>query len=198
MRYVLPILLVVLLSTGCVEHRSSVAHAPDSGPARAERLADAYIKQLAIAPSESERDEIRHVFTTQFFSGFTGPEDSLIGSKAAEAGFRAGQDFRRTSSASQVRRTMEEFGYVHTEAEGTWSTGFEVRLFRPRGTPNQRWWFEGFGDTKYVMPKDNENLSGPIYYRVTGFLSPKGQYGHLGGYDHEFYATSVVYLKSGG
>jgi hypothetical protein len=198
MRALLSVLCAVVFGTGCVGHKASGARrSTESAPTRALRLANAYIERLAVPPSESERDEIRLQFTHEFFLGFTGPEDSLIGSGAPQAGFRAGQKFRHTASASQVRHTMEEFGYAYTEAEGTWGTGFEVSCFRPRSMPDESWWLSGFGDTKYAMPKRRDASSGPVYFRVTGYLSPKGKCGHLGGYDRQFYATRVVHIKGG-
>jgi hypothetical protein len=161
------------------------------------RLADAYIGHLAFPPSAAEREEIRHAFAREFFSGFTGPDNHLIGSKAAVAGFKAGQEFRRKSSQARVMKTMEEFGYIATEAEGTWVVDFEVSCFRPRSQPDQSWWLSVFGGTKDVLPKREEPSSGPVLFHVSGFLSPKGQYGHLGAYEHEFYATKVVCIKGG-
>ena len=192
-------LFAAILTSSCATNREVGLPSPRvAGPAVAQQQAEVYIANLSPQPMGSEREGIRQEFTRTFFSGFTDPTASLIGSDAAEHGFHAGQNFRRHCDASEVKKTMEDYGYVATEATGKWIVRFEVSVFRPRDVPDQGWWLEGFGDTRYIYPKKGEETNQPVYYHISGFLSPKGRYGHLGGYDHEFYATKVVYVKDGG
>jgi hypothetical protein len=194
----LAILLVGILASSCASKQETGSPPPRvAGPDVALREAEAYLAKLSPQPADSEREEIRTEFTQMFFSGFTNPTGGLIGRDAAEHGFHAGQNLRRHCDAVMVRRIMEDYGYVATEATGTWAVRFEVSVFSPRDMPDQGWWLEGFGDTKYTYPKKGEETDQPVYFRISGFLSPKGRYGHLGGYEHEFYATKVVYVKDG-
>src|SRR5262245_57583484 len=198
MRLLILLLIVALASSCTTQRRSEPASSRAAGPAIAQQLADAYIQRLSPQPAASEKEQIRQEFTGMFFSGFTSPDGSVIGRDAAERGFEAGQEFRRKCNASEVKKTMENYGYVATEAEGTWSVRFEVSCFTPRHASSEAWWLNGFGNTEYVLPKKEEKTDQRMLYRISGFLSPRGQYGHLGGYDHEFYATKVVYIKNGG
>jgi hypothetical protein len=166
-----------------------------TGPDVALREAGAYIAKLLPQPADSQKEEIRKEFTEAFFEGFTDPTASVFGRDAAKHGLHAGQNLSRLCDAAMVRRIMEDYGYVATEATGTWATGFEVSVFSPRDMPDQGWWLERFGDTKYIYPKKGDGTNQPLYFRISGFLSPKGRYGHLGGYHYQFYATEVVYVK---
>ena len=199
MRQLLPLVTLALAVSGCVSHGTGdLSSSGVDGHSFAVQRADAYIKRLPLHGSSSEKEALHRRFIQMFFSGFTSPDASMVsGSDVAHRGFREGQDFRRHSNSAKIRQTMEAFGYVYTEAEGTWSTGFETSLFRPRSVPDQKWWLNEFGNTEYVVPKDAGNESEPVLYRIYGFLSPKGEYGHMGSYDHEFYPTKVVHIKRG-
>ena len=90
---------------------------------------------------------------------------------------------------------MEAYGYIFTEITGDWSVAFEISCFTPRGFPDQRWWLDEFGDTKYDFQKKETMAGKQTLYHLSGFLSPEGKYGHMGRYDHEFYATKVVLIR---
>lgn len=193
------ILVVALAASSCASRqRASSASSGVAGPALAQQLAETYLAHLPSQRISSDREALRQDFTRMFFTGFTDPGASLNGSDAAERGFEAGQKFRRHCNAQKIKQTMEAYGYVATEATGTWNVRFEVSSFRPRNAPDETWWLNGFGNTKYILSRNDKWTSQPILYRVSGFLSPIGGYGHLGGYIHEFYATKVVYIKDGG
>ncbi|MEA3213215.1 MAG: hypothetical protein QOE70_6272 [Chthoniobacter sp.] len=130
-----------------------------------------------------------------FFTGFTNHTGSMSGGEDAELkGFKAGQEFRR-ANPDKLRDTFESFGYVATEAEGIWMAGFEQSGFKPRNSPEE-WWLSGMADTVSDLLEDQKIPDGGISIRITGYLSPRGSYGHLGSYDHEFYATKI--FKSNG
>jgi hypothetical protein len=138
---------------------------------------------------------MRREFTRTFFLGFTDPDGSLTGDDvAAEHGFEAGQEFRRHCNPAEVKQAMEDYGYVATEAAGTWVLRDEVNCFRPRNIRGQNWWLTDFGGTF----RDFYEVTGqPVSCHISGFLSPKGQYGHGGTYDHKFYVAEIIYTKKG-
>ena len=71
---------------------------------------------------------------------------------------------------------------------GYYVWGFEVSAFYPQGA-RERWWLVRHGKI------DLHELNGSeVYLAVRGTLTPKGKYGHLGGYDRELYVTDVIEL----
>lgn len=117
------------------------------------------------------------------------------GAEATRQGFLAGQEYRRVNPA-KAKETMEAFGYTEVEADGVWSVSFEHSGFRPDEQPAQMWWFSRFCD----LQSELLNLTAKrfskngIHVRIRGYLSPSGAFGHLGGYDHEFFATSITVI----
>jgi hypothetical protein len=159
------------------------------------RLADSYVGSLA-ALRLQDRDDIRDDFSRSFFQGFTMPGATMSGgTEAGRRGFLAGQEYRR-ANPTKIKETMEGFGYTAVEADGVWTVSFEHSGFRPRSQPTQTWWLSHFGDTRSDLPKDTKIPDEGVHIRVTGYLSPSGHFGHLGGYDHEFFATTIS--KTGG
>jgi hypothetical protein len=86
---------------------------------------------------------------------------------------------------------MEGFGYTAIEHDGVWTVSFEQSDFRPDNQPAQRWWLSEFGDTQSDLPKDAKIPDNGVHIRISGYLSPSGQFGHLGHYDHEFFAIRI-------
>jgi hypothetical protein len=159
------------------------------------RLADTYVGSLA-GPRSQDRNDIRDDFSRSFFEGFTMPGDTMLGgTEAGRRGFLAGQEYRR-ANPTKIKETMEGFGYTAVEVDGVWTVSFEHSGFCPRSQPTQTWWLSYFGDTRSDLPKDKKIPDEGVHIRVTGYLSPSGHFGHLGDYDHEFFATSIS--KAGG
>ena len=142
-------------------------------------------------------DHIREDFIRSFFMGFTMP-GARMGAKAesTQRGFIAGQEYRKNNPA-RISETMEGFGYILTEAEGTWIARFEVSSFQPQSMPKQPWWLSHFGDTRSDIPKGAKIPKNGIHIRVIGYLSPRGHFGHWGAYEHEFFATSISKIAGG-
>gem|GEM_PF-3880669 len=45
-------------------------------------------------------------------------------------------------------------------------------------------------------PKDDPRFFDTVYVRFTGTLSPRGSYGHLGGYTYEVKVAKVIEVKA--
>lgn len=168
-------------------------------PKEAIQQADAYFASLPFAQRTPHRDKIRVEFLRGFFDGFVNPEGRITGGAhdGNWHGFQAGQAYRHANPA-KLKESMEGFGYTATEAEGRWITGFETSLFSPLGSNSgQKWWLSGLNDTALKFDEGTTIPEDGILIRVFGFLSPKGQYGHLGVYDHEFYVTMISKTKDG-
>jgi len=157
------------------------------------RLAAAYVisrrgQKLQDFEGTQSEDFVRDFFLFNFFHGFTAPGATMTGGTEADRqGFIAGQKYR-LQNPQKLKETMEGFGYEATEAEGTYICYFEHSEFYPRGKTTQMWWLSTLGDS---WPDLGTARNG-IHLRVTGFLSPAGAYGHLNGYDHEFFATKII------
>lgn len=157
-------------------------------PAVVDRLADSHFSSLA-GQDRANEDALRRDFSSGFFDGFTSLVGTIYGgTEARQRGFLAGQEYRR-NNPTRVKETMEEFGYSAVETEGDWTESFETKLFRPRNQPKQSWWFSCMGLGRPDIPKGMKIQH--VHIRAVGFLSPSGHYGHLGGYDHQFFATSI-------
>jgi len=125
-----------------LKQRAGLTSSGLTGQALAQQQAEAYLAHLSSQPTSSECEDFRDDFTNMFFSGVTDPEGDIIGRDAAEHGFKAGQKFRRRCNAQEIKQMMEAYGYVATEAIGTWTVGFEVSCFCPRNTPDEGWWLK--------------------------------------------------------
>src|ERR1043166_2547281 len=154
------------------------------------RLANDCVASLTSQRS-AKLNEIRNDYIRSFFQGFRMPGSNMGGGSEAERrGFFEGQEYRR-SNPTRIKETMEGFGYIAVETEGTWTVCFEHSGFRPDNQPSKTWWLSEFGDTGSAIPKGMKIPKSGIHIRVTGFLSPAGRYGHLAGYEHELFATAI-------
>lgn len=104
----------------------------------------------------------------------------------------AGQEYR-LANPTKVRETMEGFGYAFTEVEGIWTVGFEHSGLYPADHPERgMWWLSQLEETESNIPDPWKIPEAGVHVRASGYLSPAGQYGHLGNYRHEFYATRIT------
>lgn len=162
-------------------------------PTAALRQADAYYDSLPYAARSPHRDKVRVSFLDGFFDGFVNPNGEILGGPhdAHWHGFQAGQADRRANPA-KLSETMGGFGYTPLKTEGRWTVGFEHSGFRPAGaSPENEWWLSGLSNTAFDLIRTTPIPDEGLAIRITGFLSPKGKYGHLSSYDHEFYATLI-------
>jgi hypothetical protein len=125
------------------------------------------------------------------------PDGKLTsGSPVSFAGDEAGRQYR-LSNPDKLKEIMQGFGYVATNAVGTWSRGFELSRFRTEGDSGRGWWLMELPEPSAggVIGPDIPPSGGPV--RIAGFLSPKGQYGHFGMCDHQFFAKDISLVRVG-
>jgi hypothetical protein len=186
-------------ATGRWPARSGVGPPAFQAPPAVILRADAYVNSLVSQPNSRRKLEIHHDFLRNFFAGFTNPEGWMEGgTEASRCGFQAGQEYRRANLA-KLQETMEGFGYVTCEAEGNWTVRFEHSGFRPRGRPEEQWWvwLSPVGDIESDIARTAKTTRAGVDVRISGFLSPKGSYGHMGGSEHEFRATKISRINGG-
>lgn len=208
MRHLLIGVMIFALGAGCTKRGATPAQPPTTASEESEpadfrtpeepkppaivKLADAFLASLPPEQRPKNPEWARDDFVRCFFMGFTNHTGSMSGGEVAGLqGFKAGQEFRR-ANPDKLKETFESFGYVAAEVEGTWTTGFEHSGFKPhRERSTEEWWLSGFSDTVSDLPKGEKIPDEGVGIRIIGFLSPRGSYGHLGSYDHEFYATKI-------
>lgn len=176
---------------------ASEAAAPPRGvlaPAQVLGLADTYI---ASSPQQEDVAWTRRTYLGSFFMGYVNPGGSLsTEDPASRAGFEAGQQYRH-SKPTELKETMEGFGYTATNAQGKWLVFFEHSIFRTPGDSGRGWWLTALPhpESAQAIAPDVPEQGGPV--RISGFLSPKGRYGHLGMCDYQFFATNISLLQVG-
>ncbi len=83
------------------------------------------------------------------------------------------------------------------EYAGSFSYGFEVVAFKPCGT-DEVWWVNGepaaMTDLRARYAALTKTMQ-PVYVRARGLISERGTYGHLGGYQREFYLQDVLEVR---
>src|SRR5690554_2830779 len=154
-------------------------------------IADQYMDGLPELGAHEEAEQVRAEFVWFFLRGLTNPDGAVSGSDAAESGFSAGRSYRRLNP-ERLERTMYGFGYTTVKLRGTWHTGFELSGFTPVGQPNARWWLSIVGDSPASKSRISPSECGQVH--VTGFLSPDGVYGHMGGFSRELYVREIKCL----
>jgi hypothetical protein len=210
MRLLIVLLTAALASSCTAPQKDGSPPARASGSMVASQMADAYIKRLSPPPTGSDSEEIHRDFSERFLEGFASLDANLSGSDAAEHGFQAGQEFRRKVKAGEINQTMKDFGYLATEADGTWVIDAGTNCFSPKNVRDQRWHVDQFRNAKFILPKGVVASDHVNFCHVSGFLSPQGKYDFVGDYyvgdhilgadyeyDHEFYVTKVVLIKNG-
>jgi len=156
-----------------------------------------YALNVGTCSCTDPKSDIRRCYLHSFFSGYTNPNGTMTGGDPADfAGFQAGQEYRR-AHPTELKQTMEGFGYTTTNAHGSWRVFFEHSVFRPQNEAGRGWWLTPLPDPETNEPPDQHVPADGRVVRISGFLSPEGRYGHLGICDREFFATNVSVVPTG-
>ncbi len=81
---------------------------------------------------------------------------------------------------------------------GTFRYGFEVIAFKPCNS-DEVWWLNGEGAVMTELRTRYEGLTKkmePVYVQLRGLISERGIYGHMGGYQREFYLQDVLDIRA--
>ncbi len=80
---------------------------------------------------------------------------------------------------------------------GTFRYGFEVISFEPCNS-DEVWWLNGDAVPMALLRTRYEALTKkmePVYVQLRGLISERGFYGHMGGYQREFYLQDVLEVR---
>ncbi len=81
--------------------------------------------------------------------------------------------------------------------EGSFTYGFEVIAFKPCNS-DEVWWLNGEGAALKELRTQYEALNKrmqPVHVTLRGLISERGFYGHMGGYQREFYLQAVLEVR---
>jgi len=81
---------------------------------------------------------------------------------------------------------------------GTFRYGFEVISFKPCNS-DEVWWLNGDAAPMIELRTRYEALTKkmePIHVQLRGLSSERGIYGHMGGYQREFYLQDVLEVRA--
>ena len=199
---------VLLLPLLCSVVRAETSK---SAPSFVVKLADAHIESLESKPDNL--DEARKRFCAMFRMGYTSFAETEIRDDSLPlefAGYNAAVRYRMKHPES-LDRVFTAFGYKKVIRTGMWRTGFEMSQFVNEKVPKPGWWIGYFPNCEEgnliwkrfpKLPADRDipaklrelidnGRGAEAKVRVTGYLSPVGEYGHLGSYSREFLATNI-------
>jgi hypothetical protein len=166
--------LVLALLTGSVS-------AADVPPVVA-GLAQDYIAAHPDAKPYMERT-VAGSYAREFLDGFLSPDGSRSGGPQLSLdAYHAGQVYRNTHPQA-LNDILTGYGYVRVNKLGRWTDGFEVSLFEPEDAKGG-WWVD------YLSRQPDRPAPGRV--RLTGYLSPDGEYGHLGMFRQRILAISIT------
>lgn len=159
-----------------------------------QNLAEHYIASLPKSTSPSQLEQARNAFKFAFLSGFTDSEGAIWSeSDAITKGFQAGQTYRH-QHPNEVAHIMVGFGYKPIAVRGIWRMGPELSVFCPASNTKAYWWLTILGNSPAA--KAHVSPEQCIDVQISGFLSPAGQYGHMGGFSRDVYANSIMCLRA--
>ena len=130
-----------------------------------------------------------------FFQGFTHPTGGIFTtSSLMRDAYTKGQAYWR-DQPSRRGAMFAAYGYEAIEQDGYFSHGFEKSDFQPADSSASPWWMTSLGGVSWREIGFEPFRTGPVRLHIVGYLSPKGQFGHLGAYEHEVLVTSAAFIK---
>ena len=181
-----------------VDHQQGFLYPMFVAPPAARRMTNAYVASLYEAHKPpADNESVLDEFLRSFFLGYTRPGVHLSGSDVSVKGFQAGREYRH-AKPEKIEETIEGFGYRTIEAKGLWRVGLEHKELFPHEHPGEVWWLELLEDVQIDLETEiGSSIDKGISVCVTGFLSPEGRYGHLGGYRHQLFASGISSATDG-
>lgn len=90
------------------------------------------------------------------------------------------------------------FSGLPKDYEGAFTYGFEIIAFKPCNS-DEVWWLNGEVAAMRELRTRYEALTKktePVHVQLRGLVSERGIYGHMGGYQREFYLQSVIDVRA--
>lgn len=142
------------------------------------------------AKPQSSDETNEQVFARYFFMGLTRPKEVWTSKGIESDAFNQGQAYWN-DNPKERELILSSYGYVRVDVEGTWRCGFEQSSFSPKGRKKEEWWVSSFRGASWGNLLDT-NCKKVTSVRIVGYVSPIGNYGHLGSYQREIFFTSFT------
>lgn len=195
---------------------------PQSGTVKAEAVAEAVRPDVEVSPFVAELARQYEVVHPDAAKGLApGQTVRLAYAQAFQAGLEQmqctdGYDFSRPDNGppllglvndaqaagraarddhpAELDAAMAARGYRRMNVVGTWARGFEISSFAPADGSGETWTFGRMGKfpCRVTILGDPSWNDLPARVRFDGYVSGRGQFGHLGGYDREFLVLTVT------
>ena len=107
--------------------------------------------------------------------------------------FDAGKAYQ-VSHLEDADTIMSGYGYRRVAVEGNLLEGFEMNAFAPKGKADELWALGDFRDHLSRQTPNYSGSSGSNSVQIVGYVSPIGEYGHLGALKREVLVESITYL----
>lgn len=188
-------LISTILIAGALAGKATAGEVPDA----VLQYADAFVKSQTDAERLPAGLSPREEYAVWFFQGFTHPSGGILTkSDLMRDAYTQGQTYWR-DYPSERDKMFAAYGYVAVEREGVWSHGFEVSAFVPSDAGGEEWWIRPLGDGSWSdIGLDKVRLRDRhLRVRITGYVSPKGRYGHLGAYVRAVLVTWAAPVDTG-
>jgi hypothetical protein len=104
----------------------------------------------------------------------------------------------RTPTVPPLPTMTPTLGGEPKDYAGTFTYGFEVIAFKPC-TSGEVWWLNGDVAAMIELRTRYTALTKtmqPVHVQLRGLVSERGIYGHLGGYQREFYLQDVLEVRA--
>lgn len=173
---------------------ATAAEMPDVVRPFAEAYARSPLAQQQPASASAATDD----YARWFLQGFTHPGYGTqpVTDLRSDA-YANGQIYAR-AHPSERDAVLAAYGYQAVERTGAWRRGFETTAFLPDDAEKESWWMTSYGGVGFsaIGLADSGGRHPPTRVRITGYLSPRGDYGHMGGYRYEVLVTSGALIDA--
>jgi hypothetical protein len=173
-----------------------------SGP---EICTSLFYESLANNLSDQERADKTSLYSDRYLDGLLGLDVPSV-YKDHYKGAVDGAAFRK-KHPEQLTKTLALFGYRYLELKGSISEGFEFSHLAPKNVPivgydkywwtrfdaKRGWWYRGdLGFADKPPNSQRKVVPGCPSATIKGYLSPRGLFGHMAVYSHEFVVTQFT------
>lgn len=187
-------LVMPCMVAGILAATATAAEVPDV----VRQYADAYAKSPLAQQQPASASAATDDYARWFLQGFTHPAYGTgpVTDLRSDA-YANGQNHARTHP-SERDAILAGYGYQAVERTGAWRRGFETTAFLPDDAEKASWWMTSYGGVGFsaIGLADSGGRHPPTRVRITGYLSPKGNYGHMGGYRYEVLVTSGALIDT--
>jgi len=185
--------IVALSMWGVLAATAQAGEIPDVVLRQADAFAQTHPDMEPLPPGKTFREE----YARHFLNGFLHQSnDDASKSAMVRDAFEHGLLYWVDHPAERGV-ILTGFGFVAIDEDGIWWRNFEHSAFTPSNAEGEHWSMRTLDGSVWREEDMGLNTrSGQDRVHIKGYLSPKGHYGHLGGYQREVLVTAGVPLDA--